>query len=294
LSVQSSLVIHPISEFATPEAKQKYLPGLIKGDLVGCFGLTEPDHGSDPGSMSSRARLDGNEYVLNGSKMWITNSPIADVFVVWAKDEQGDIRGFILEKGMKGLTASKIKGKLSLRASITGDISMDSVRVPLSNVFPKVKGLKGPFSCLNSARFGISWGVLGAAEFCFHRARQYVLERKQFGVPLASFQLVQAKLAQMNTDIALGQQAVLQVARLKESGNLAVEMISMLKRNNCMKAIQIARDAREMMGGNGISEEYHVLRHAINLETVNTYEGTNDIHALILGRAITGIEAFTR
>jgi glutaryl-CoA dehydrogenase len=294
LSVQSSLVIHPINEFATPEAKQKYLPGLIKGELVGCFGLTEPDHGSDPASMKTRARLDGNEWVLNGSKMWITNSPIADVFVVWGKDEKGDIRGFILEKGMQGLTANKINGKLSLRASVTGDISLDNVRVPASNAFPTVKGLKGPFSCLNSARFGISWGVLGAAEFCFHRARQYVLERKQFGVPLASFQLVQAKLAQMATDIALGQQAVAHVARLKEEGKLAIEMISILKRNNCMKAIQIARDAREMMGGNGISEEYHVLRHAINLETVNTYEGTNDIHSLIVGRGITGIEAFTR
>lgn len=226
--------------------------------------------------------------------MWITNSPIADVFVVWAKDEKGDIRGFVLEKGMKGLQANKINGKLSLRASITGDIVLDEVRVPKENMFPTVKGLKGPFSCLNNARFGISWGTLGAAEFCFHRARQYVLERKQFGVPLASFQLIQKKLAEMQTDISLGLLAIHQVSRLKEKGELAVEQISMMKRNNCMKAIQIARDAREMLGGNGIAEEYHVLRHAINLETVNTYEGTNDIHALIIGRAITGIEAFTR
>ena len=226
--------------------------------------------------------------------MWITNSPIADVFVVWAKDEKNDIRGFILEKGMKGLQANKIQGKLSLRASITGDIVMDEVRVPESHVFPTVKGLKGPFSCLNNARFGISWGTLGAAEFCFHRARQYVLERKQFGVPLASFQLIQKKLAEMQVDISLGLLGIHQVSRLRQKGELAVEMISMMKRNNCMKAIQIARDAREMMGGNGISEEYHVLRHAINLQTVNTYEGTNDIHALIIGRAITGIQAFTR
>jgi glutaryl-CoA dehydrogenase len=246
--------------------------------------------------MKTNAKLDSNgkDYILNGSKMWITNSPIADVFVVWAKDDKGDIRGFVLEKGMKGLSANKIRGKMSLRASITGDIVMDNVRVPKENMFPTVKGLKGPFSCLNNARFGISWGTLGAAEFCFHMARKYTLERKQFGVPLASFQLIQKKLAEMQTDISLGLLGVLQVARLKDQGNLAVEMISMMKRQNCMKSIQIARDAREMLGGNGITDEYHVLRHVINLETVNTYEGTNDIHALILGRAITGLEAFTK
>ena len=266
----------------------------MSGDLVGCFGLTEPDAGSDPASMKTRAKLDGNEYVLNGSKMWITHSPIADVFVVWAKDEKNEIRGFVLEKGMKGLSANEIKGKLSLTASVTGDIVMEDVRVPKSHMFPTVKGLGGPFSCLNNARFGISWGVLGAAEFCFHKAREYTLERKQFGVPLAAFQLVQFKLAQMNSEISLALLGIHQVSKLKDSGDLAVEMVSMMKRNNCMKAIQIARDAREMLGGNGISEEYHILRHAINLETVNTYEGTNDIHALILGRAITGIEAFTR
>ena len=294
LSVQSSLVIHPISEFGSKQQKDKYLPGLLSGELIGCFGLTEPDHGSDPGSMKSRARLVGNEYVLTGQKTWITNSPIADVFVIWAKDEKGDIRGFVLEKGMKGLTANKINGKLSLKASITGDISMDEVRVPKTNVFPTVKGLKGPFSCLNNARFGISWGTLGAAEFCFHAARQYTMERTQFGVPLASFQLIQKKLADMQVDIALGLQAVLQVSRLKEKGQLAVEMISMIKRNSCVKALAIARQARDMHGGNGISEDYHILRHAINLETVNTYEGTQDIHALIIGRGITGLEAFTK
>ncbi|KAL4457062.1 hypothetical protein ABPG74_014700 [Tetrahymena malaccensis] len=293
LSVQSSLVMHPIHEFGSKHLKDIYIPRLASGELIGCFGLTEPNHGSDPGSMETRAKKDGDDYILNGSKTWITNSPIADIFVVWAKDEQGDIRGFVLEKGMKGLTAPKIEGKLSLRASITGMILMDNVRVHKSQMLD-VKGLKGPFSCLNNARFGISWGALGAAEYCFHAARQYTLDRKQFNVPLASFQLIQKKFADMQTEIALALQACLQVSRLKDSGNLAPEMISLVKRNSCMKSIQICREARDMLGGNGIADEYHILRHSINLETVNTYEGTNDIHALILGRAITGIQSFTR
>ncbi|EGR31294.1 hypothetical protein IMG5_113780 [Ichthyophthirius multifiliis] len=293
LSVQSSLVMHPINEFGSKHLKDKYIPRLATGDLIGCFGLTEPNHGSDPGSMDSYAKKDGDDYILNGCKTWITNSPIADVFVVWVKDDKNDIRGFVLEKEMKGLTAPKIDGKLSLKASITGQIVMDDVRVHKSQMLD-VKGLKGPFSCLNNARFGIAWGTLGAAEFCFHAARQYCLDRKQFGVPLAAFQLIQHKFAEMQTEIALGLQAVLQVSRMKEQKTLAPEMISLIKRNSCMKSIKICRDAREILGGNGIADEYHIQRHAINLETVNTYEGTNDIHALILGRAITGIQAFTR
>jgi len=291
-SVQSSLVMHPIYTFGTKEQKDKYIPKLASGEWVGCFGLTEPNHGSDPGSMESRAVLKGDHYVLNGTKTWITNSPIADVFVVWAKDEKGDIRGFVLEKGMKGLSAPKLEGKMSLRASITGQIVMDDVKVPKENMFPEVKGLKGPFSCLNNARYGISWGVLGAAEFCFHGARSYTLDRKQFGKPLASFQLIQKKLADMQTEIALGLTSCIQLGRLKDAGQVAPEMISLLKRNNCIKSLDIARQARDMLGGNGIADEFHIIRHAANLETVNTYEGTADIHALIIGRAITGIPAF--
>jgi len=295
MSVQSALVMGPINEFGTKEQKDKYLPGLAKGELVGCFGLTEPDHGSDPGSMKTRAKkLPSGDYLVNGSKTWITNSPIADVFVVWAKDDNNDIRGFILEKGMAGLSAPKIEGKLSLRASVTGMIMMDDVKVPAKNMFPTVKGLRGPFFCLNNARYGISWGVLGAAEACFHVARQYTLDRKQFDAPLAGFQLIQKKLADMNTDITLGLLGCLRLAQLKETKSHAPEMISMMKRNNCLKSIAIAREARDMLGGNGIVDEYHVIRHSTNLETVNTYEGTNDIHALILGRAITGIQAFSR
>jgi len=291
-SVQSSLVMHPIYTFGSQAQKDKYIPKLASGEWVGCFGLTEPNHGSDPGSMESRAVLKGDHYILNGTKTWITNSPIADVFVIWAKDEKGDIRGFVLEKGMQGLSAPKLEGKLSLRSSITGQIVMDDVKVPKENMFPEVKGLKGPFSCLNNARFGISWGTLGAAEFCFHRAREYTLDRKQFGKPLASYQLIQKKLADMQTEIALGLTSCLQVGRLKDEGKIAPEMISLMKRNNCVKSLDICRQARDILGGNGIADEFHVIRHAINLETVNTYEGTADIHALIIGRAITGLAAF--
>jgi glutaryl-CoA dehydrogenase len=292
MSVQSSLVMHPIHAYGSEEQRQKYLPKLATGELVGCFGLTEPNHGSDPGSMQTRARKVAGGYVLKGSKMWITNSPIADVFVVWAKDDSGTIRGFVLERGMKGLSAPKIEGKMSLRASITGEIVMDDVEVPEASLLPNVQGLKGPFGCLNKARFGIAWGALGAAEDCWHRARQYVLDRKQFGRPLAANQLVQLKLANMMTEITLGLQAVLRVGRLLDEGRAVPEMVSLVKRNSCGKALEIARVARDMHGGNGIADEYHVIRHMINLETVNTYEGTHDIHALILGRAQTGIQAF--
>ncbi len=292
MSVQSSLVMHPIYAYGTEAQRQKYLPRLATGELVGCFGLTEPDHGSDPGSMVSRARKVDGGYRLNGAKTWITNSPIADVFVVWAKDDAGEIRGFILEKGMSGLSAPKIEGKFSLRASITGSIVMEDVTVPEENFLPNVKGLKGPFGCLNSARYGIAWGALGAAEFCWHTARQYTLDRKQFGRPLAATQLIQKKLADMQTEITLGLQACLRLGRLKDDGRWAPEMVSMLKRNSCGKSLDIARTCRDMLGGNGISDEYHVIRHVLNLEAVNTYEGTHDIHALILGRAQTGIQAF--
>ena len=294
LSVQNSLVIFPIYTYAQKEVKDKYLPELMTGDLIGAFGLTEPDHGSDPGSMKTKATKDSNGmWVLNGSKNWITSSPIADVFVVWAKDDKGQIRGFVLDRSMEGISTPVIEGKLSLAASITGMIMLEDVKVPDSHVL-QVEGLKGPFSCLNNARFGISWGVLGAAEFCFHYTRNYTLERKQFGVPLASFQLVQKKFADMATDIALATLGCVQLSRLKDKGELAPEMISMMKRNNCMKSLQIARECRDILGGNGIVDEYHVMRHMVNLETVNTYEGTNDVHALILGRAITGIQSFTR
>jgi glutaryl-CoA dehydrogenase len=291
MSVQSSLVMYPIWDFGTEAQRQKYLPKLATGEWVGCFGLTEPDHGSDPGGMKTRATKADGGYVLHGSKMWISNSPIADVFVVWAKLD-GVIRGFILEKGMKGLSAPKIEGKFSLRASVTGEIVMDNVFVPEENLLPDVSGLKGPFSCLNNARYGIAWGAMGAAEFCWHQARQYTLDRKQFGKPLAANQLIQKKLADMQTEIALGLQACLRVGRLKDEGRAAPEMISLIKRNNCGKALDVARVARDMHGGNGIVDEFHVIRHMMNLETVNTYEGTHDIHALILGRAITGIPAF--
>ncbi len=291
-SVQSSLVMYPIYAYGSDAQKEKYLPKLAAGEWIGCFGLTEPDHGSDPGGMVTRAkRVDGG-YSLSGAKMWITNSPIADVFVVWAKDEEGDIRGFILEKGMQGLSAPKIEGKLALRASITGEIVMDEVFVPEENLLPNVKGLKGPFGCLNSARFGISWGALGAAEACWHAARKYTLERKQFKRPLAANQLIQKKLAVMQTEISLGLQGCLRAGQLKDAGNLAPELISLLKRNSCVKALEVAREARDMHGGNGISDEYPVMRHMVNLEVVNTYEGTQDVHALILGRAQTGIQAF--
>jgi glutaryl-CoA dehydrogenase len=292
MSVQSSLVMHPIHAYGSEEQRQRFLPRLAQGELVGCFGLTEPDHGSDPGGMKTRARTAEGGYVLTGSKMWITNSPIADVMVVWAKDDAGDIRGFLLERGMEGLSTPKIEGKFSLRASITGEIVMDQVFVPEANLLPNVKGLKGPFGCLNNARYGIAWGALGAAEFCFHAARNYTMERKQFGRPLAANQLIQKKLADMQTEITLGLQACLRLGRLKDEGRATPEMISMLKRNSCGKALDIARTARDMHGGNGISDEFHVIRHAMNLEAVNTYEGTHDIHALILGRAITGIAAF--
>jgi glutaryl-CoA dehydrogenase len=291
-SVQSSLVMLPIEAFGTEEQKQKFLPKLASGEWIGCFGLTEPNHGSDPASMDSRARAEGKGYRLTGSKIWISNSPIADVFVVWAKDDAGDIRGFILEKGMKGLSAPAIHGKIGLRASITGEIVMQDVFVPEENALPHVQGLKGPFTCLNSARFGIAWGVLGAAESCWHTARQYVLDRHQFGRPLAANQLIQKKLADMQTEIALGYQAVLRLGRMKEEGIASVEATSIVKRNNCGKALDIARLARDMLGGNGISDEYGVMRHMVNLEVVNTYEGTHDIHALILGRAQTGLQAF--
>ena len=292
MSVQSSLVMHPIWAYGTEEQREKYLPKLATGEYVGCFGLTEPDSGSDPASMSTRARAVDGGYELTGNKMWITNSPIADVFVVWAKDDADEIRGFILDKGMKGLSAPKIEGKFSLRASVTGEIVMDKVFVPEANAFPDIRGLKGPFGCLNKARYGIAWGAMGAAEFCWKAARQYTLDRKQFGRPLAATQLVQLKLANMQTEIALGLQAALRVGRLMDEDNAAPEMISLIKRNNCGKALDIARVARDMHGGNGISDELHIIRHVMNLEAVNTYEGTHDIHALILGRAQTGIQAF--
>ncbi|MDY0008634.1 MAG: acyl-CoA dehydrogenase [Bdellovibrionales bacterium] len=292
MSVQSSLVMYPIYAFGTEELRQRLLPKLATGEYVGCFGLTEPDAGSDPGGMKTRAvKVDGG-YILKGAKMWITNSPIADIFVVWAKDEAGDIRGFVLEKGMKGLSAPKIEGKFSLRASITGEIVMDDVFVPEENKFPDVKGLTGPFSCLNNARYGIAWGALGAAEYCWHQARQYALDRILFGKPLAANQLIQKKLADMQTEITLGLQSALRLGRLKDENRAAPEAISMMKRNNCGKSLDIARQARDMLGGNGIADEFHVIRHVMNLEAVNTYEGTHDIHALILGRAQTGIAAF--
>ena len=292
MSVQSSLVMHPIWAYGTEEQRERYLPKLASGEYVGCFGLTEPDSGSDPASMSTRARAVDGGYELTGNKMWITNSPIADVFVVWAKDDAGEIRGFVLDKGMKGLSAPKIEGKFSLRASVTGEIVMDKVFVPEANAFPDIRGLKGPFGCLNKARYGIAWGAMGAAEFCWKAARQYTLDRKQFGRPLAATQLVQLKLANMQTEITLGLQAALRVGRLMDEDNAAPEMISLIKRNNCGKALDIARIARDMHGGNGISDEFHIIRHVMNLEAVNTYEGTHDIHALILGRAQTGIQAF--
>lgn len=291
MSVQSSLVMHPIYTFGTEAQRKKYLPKLASGEWVGCFGLTEPDSGSDPASMRTVAKRTDNGYVLSGSKMWITNSPIADVFVVWAKLD-GDIRGFVLEKGMKGLSAPKIDGKFSLRASITGEIVMDGVEVSDDHIFPEVKGLKGPFSCLNKARYGIAWGSLGAAEFCWHAARQYTLERSQFGRPLAANQLIQKKLADMQTEISLGLLGCLQAGRELDNGTLNPTAISLIKRNSCGKALDIARQSRDMHGGNGIADEYHVIRHVMNLEAVNTYEGTHDIHALILGRAQTDIPAF--
>ena len=291
-SVQSSLVMYPIHAFGSEAQKEKYLPKLRSGEWVGCFGLTEPDAGSDPNSMRTRARKAEGGYLLSGSKTWISNSPIADVFVVWAKDDEGTLRGFILEKGMKGLTAPKIEGKFSLRASVTGMIMMDGVFVPEENRLPGVKSFAGPFSCLNRARYGISWGVLGAAEDCWHRARDYTMNRVMFGRPLAQTQLIQKKLADMQTEITLGLQASLRVGRLFDEHKAAPEMISLVKRNNCGKALDIARMARDMHGGNGIVDEYHVIRHAMNLETVNTYEGTHDVHALILGRAQTGLNAF--
>jgi glutaryl-CoA dehydrogenase len=294
MSVQSSLVMYPIHAYGSAEQQKKYLPKLATGELIGCFGLTEPDAGSDPGGMTTRAEKTSSGYRLTGSKMWISNAPIADVFVVWAKSAAhgNDIRGFILEKGMKGLSAPKIMGKLSLRASVTGEIVMDGVEVGEDALLPNISGLKGPFGCLNRARFGISWGVLGAAEDCWHRARQYGLDRKQFGRPLAQTQLFQKKLADMQTEIALGLQGSLRVGRLMDEGKMAPEMISIVKRNNCGKALDIARHARDMHGGNGIQSGYHVMRHSQNLETVNTYEGTHDVHALILGRAQTGLQAF--
>jgi glutaryl-CoA dehydrogenase len=292
MSVQSSLVMHPIHAYGTEAQRQKYLPRLATGEWIGCFGLTEPDAGSDPAGMRTRARKVDGGYVIQGAKMWISNSPIADVFVVWAKDDAGDIRGFVLEKGMKGLSAPKIEGKLSLRASVTGEIVMDDVEVGDDALLPNVKGLKGPFGCLNRARYGIAWGALGAAEFCWHAARGYTLERKMFNRPLAATQLVQKKLADMQTEIAIGLQACLRAGRLLDEGRLAPETISLIKRNSCGKALDIARMARDMHGGNGIMDEYHVMRHVMNLETVNTYEGTHDVHALILGRAQTGLQAF--
>ncbi len=300
ISVQSSLVMHPINAYGSEAQRQKYLPKLATGEWVGCFGLTEPNHGSDPASMLTRAKPVDGGFIMKGSKMWITNSPIADVFVVWAKLEDADgkvggqesIRGFVLEKGMKGLSAPKIEGKMSLRASITGEIVMDEVFVPAENLLPHVSGLKGPFGCLNKARYGIAWGALGAAEDCWHRARQYTMDRQQFGRPLAQNQLIQKKLADMQTEITLGLQACLRVGRLMDEGKAQPEMISLIKRNSCGKSLDIARMARDMHGGNGIHDEYHVIRHMINLETVNTYEGTHDVHALILGRAQTGLQAF--
>jgi glutaryl-CoA dehydrogenase len=297
MSVQSSLVMHPINAYGSEAQREKYLPRLATGEWVGCFGLTEPNHGSDPASMITRAKPVDGGYLMKGAKMWITNAPIADVFVVWSKlegagDGQSAIRGFVLEKGMKGLSAPKIEGKMSLRASITGEIVMDDVFVPEANLLPNVEGLKGPFGCLNRARYGIAWGALGAAEDCWHRARQYTLDRVQFGRPLAQNQLIQKKLADMQTEIALGLQGCLRVGRLMDEGKSVPEMISLIKRNSCGKALDVARMARDMHGGNGIHDEYHVIRHMINLETVNTYEGTHDVHALILGRAQTGLQAF--
>jgi glutaryl-CoA dehydrogenase len=294
MSVQSSLVMHPIFAYGTDAQRAKYLPKLASGEWVGCFGLTEPDHGSDPGSMITRARRVDGGYSLSGAKNWITNSPIADVFVVWAKSDahDGKIKGFVLEKGMKGLAAPKIEGKFSLRASTTGMIQMDEVMVPEENLLPNVEGLAGPFGCLNRARYGIAWGALGAAEFCWHAARSYTMERKQFGRPLAQNQLIQKKLADMQTDVALGLQGVLRLGRLFDEGRAPAELISLMKRNNCGKALDIARVARDMHGGNGVSDEYGVIRHVMNLEAVNTYEGTHDVHALILGRAQTGLQAF--
>jgi glutaryl-CoA dehydrogenase len=293
MSVQSSLVMHPIHAYGTEEQRKKYLPRLATGEIVGCFGLTEPDHGSDPGNMVTRAKKVDGGYLLNGAKMWITNSPIADIAVVWAKTEDNVIRGFVVERGMKGFTTPKIEGKFSLRASITGEIVLQDVMVPDENLLPNVKGLGGPFGCLNNARYGISWGALGAAEFCWHAARQYTMDRKQFGRPLAANQLIQKKLADMQTEITLGLHACLRLGRLKDEGRAAPEAISMLKRNSCGKSLDIARAARDMHGGNGVSDEYHVIRHVMNLEAVNTYEGTHDVHALILGRAQTGLQAFT-
>ena len=293
MSVQSSLVMHPINAYGSEAQKQKYLPRLATGEWVGCFGLTEPDHGSDPGGMKTRAKAVSGGFSLSGAKNWITNSPIADVFVVWAKNDAGVIRGYILEKGMKGLAAPKIEGKFSLRASITGMIQMDDVFVPSENELPNASGLSGPFGCLNRARYGIAWGALGAAEFCWMQARQYTLDRIQFGRPLAANQLIQKKLADMQTEISIGLQACLRVGRLFDESRAAPEMISLIKRNSCGKALDIARQARDMHGGNGVSDEFHVIRHVMNLEAVNTYEGTHDVHALILGRAQTGIQAFT-
>ncbi|MSQ70116.1 MAG: acyl-CoA dehydrogenase [Betaproteobacteria bacterium] len=293
MSVQSSLVMVPIYEFGSPAQRKKYLPRLATGEWIGCFGLTEPDHGSDPGSMVTRAKTVPGGYSLSGAKMWISNSPIADVFIIWGKTEDGRIRGFILEKGMKGLSAPTIHGKVGLRASVTGEVVMDEVFVPEENLMPGVEGLKGPFTCLNSARYGIAWGALGAAEDCWHRARQYVLDRKQFGRPLAANQLIQKKLADMQTEICIGLQGCLRLGRMKDEGSASVEITSIMKRNSCGKSLDIARMARDMLGGNGISDEFGVIRHMVNLEVVNTYEGTHDVHALILGRAQTGIQAFT-
>ena len=292
MSVQSSLVMYPIHTYGTEDQRKKYLPKLASGEWIGCFGLTEPNHGSDPASMETRAKKVDGGYIVHGNKMWITNSPIADVFIVWAKLD-GEIRGFILEKGMKGLSAPKIEGKFSLRASSTGEIVMDEVFVPDENLMPNVSGLKGPFGCLNKARYGIAWGALGAAEFCWHAARQYTLDRPQFGRPLAANQIIQLKLANMMTEITLGLQSALRVGRLIDEDKATPEMISLIKRNSCGKALDIARNSRDMHGGNGVSDEYHVIRHVMNLEAVNTYEGTHDIHALILGRAQTGIQAFS-
>lgn len=292
LSVQSSLVMYPIHAYGTDAQREKYLPKLATGEWIGCFGLTEPDHGSDPGGMITRARSTDGGYRLTGAKMWISNSPIADVFVVWAKTDDGVIRGFVLEKGMQGLSAPKIEGKLALRASITGEIVMDDVFVPEENLLPNVSGLKGPFGCLNNARFGIAWGTLGAAETCWHTARDYTLDRKQFGKPLAATQLVQKKLADMQSEIAIGLQSCLRAGQMLSDGAISPDLISLIKRNSCGKSLEIARTARDMLGGNGISDEYPVMRHMVNLEVVNTYEGTHDIHALILGRAQTGIAAF--
>ena len=292
MSVQSSLVMHPIYAYGTQTQRDRFLPGLATGELVGCFGLTEPDHGSDPGGMVTRAIRDGDDYVLNGAKMWITNSPIADVAVVWAKLD-GTIRGFLVERGMEGFSTPTIKGKMSMRASVTGEIVLDDVRVPGESLLPGAKGLGGPFGCLNRARYGIAWGAMGSAEFCWHAARRYTLDRKQFGRPLAANQLIQKKLADMQTEISLGLQGCLRIGRLLDEDRLPVETISLMKRNNCGKALDIARVARDMHGANGISDEFHVIRHVMNLETVNTYEGTHDVHALILGRAQTGLQAFT-